>query len=174
MMLCNEFQHIRKNNKATFTVADMAAVAKASKSLQRVHDAPDLAWALIVCPALLADLAEAFEGVEDLNVFNDPKTTIRCQGEKLDCTSLIRECKLWKPSSAATSTSATSSIAPETEPDPVECIYETPLCKDGEFTASRLLAAFMDVMVTFYWVEKSWISDVGLYDAVIPPTVTMC
>lgn len=29
MMLCNEFQHIRKNNKATFPVADMAAVAKA-------------------------------------------------------------------------------------------------------------------------------------------------
>jgi hypothetical protein len=174
MMLCNEFQYIRKHNRATFTVADMVAVAKASKSLRRVHDAPDLAWALIVCPALLSDLAEAFEVVEDLNVFNDPNTTIRCQGGKLNCTSLLRKCKVRKPSSPAISTSATSSIIPETEPDPVECIYETPLCKDGEFTASRLLAAFMDVMVTCYWIEKRWISDVGMYDAAIPPTITMC
>jgi hypothetical protein len=33
MVLCNEFQHIRMHNKATYTVDDMAAIAKASQSV---------------------------------------------------------------------------------------------------------------------------------------------
>jgi hypothetical protein len=52
--------------------------------------------------------------------------------------------------------------------------YKTPLCADGHYTDWQLLAAFTDLMVTYFGLRKTWISDVGVYDHVIPQTTTMC
>ncbi len=180
MMLCNEFQHIRIHNRATFTVADMVAVAKASRSLRDVHQAPDLTWALIICPELFAHLAQAFEDVQNLGAFDHSEKTVRCRGGNLDCTNLMKDCEVrLVPAKATapetTSSSSSPSIGPEKEKDSTaEKTYNIPLCGDGEFSGSQLLAAFLEVMVTYYWTEKLWISDVGLYDTAIPPTITMC
>ncbi len=180
MMLCNEFQHIRMHKRATFTVADMVAVAKASRSLREVHQAPDLTWALLVCPELFAHLAQAFESVQNLGAFDHSRKPVSCRGGNLDCTNLMEDCegRLVAPKPTAPETSSDSSspsIHPEKEKtSTTERKYNIPLCGDGDFSGSQLLAAFLEVMVTYYWIEKLWISDVGLYDTVIPPTITMC
>ncbi|KAK4450135.1 hypothetical protein QBC34DRAFT_325009 [Podospora aff. communis PSN243] len=159
MMLCNEFQYIRKHNRATYTVGDMVAVAKASRSLRNLHQAPDLTWALLICPDLFNDLAHAFEAMTDLSAFNDSLSKpVRCQGGELDCAELMERC----------------AVSDALDEKPASKSYKTPLCGDGEYSGSQMLAAFMDVLMTYYWTEKSWISDVGLYDTVIPPTITMC
>lgn len=173
MMLCNAFQRIRTHNRAMFTVRDMVAVAKASQSLRQVYSTPDLAWALLVCPKLCADLAEAFEDFQDPSLFGNSNTTVRCQGGRLDCTGLLTECGAQRRTTRRSSTSGSTTLIELPRADG-EYVYDIPLCADGEFSASELLAAFMDVMVRFYWVDKRWISDVGLYDGVIPPTITMC
>ena len=178
MLLCNEFQHIRTHHRATFTVSDMVAVAKASRSLRDVHKAPDLSWAFLICPELFTDFAQAFESLEDLSVFDDSKKTVRCKGGELDCTDLMKGCTAVQVSKNTTSATASSdsnsnSTSTDEKKDSTN-IYKIPLCGDGHFSGSQLLAAFMDVLVTYYWIEKSWISNIGLYDATIPLTITMC
>lgn len=51
--------------------------------------------------------------------------------------------------------------------------YSVPLCADGECSSVQIVAAFVDVWLTFYWLEKKWISDVNMYSAAIPLTVMM-
>ncbi|KAI0895206.1 hypothetical protein F4806DRAFT_503188 [Annulohypoxylon nitens] len=64
MCLCNEFQHIRKHNRAVFTIADMVVIYKASELLFKIIEKEtDLRWAMLACPELLYDLAEAFAGM---------------------------------------------------------------------------------------------------------------
>ncbi|KAI1352376.1 hypothetical protein F5Y01DRAFT_279958 [Xylaria sp. FL0043] len=52
--------------------------------------------------------------------------------------------------------------------------YEVPLCPDNQFSGRQVLASFLDVMITYFWIEKSWTTDVELYDHVIAQTITMC
>lgn len=157
MLLCNEFQYIRKHHRATFTVADMVVIAKASCSLRKkLSTPPDLSWAMLVCPQLFSDLAQAFEDLPHLDGLDTIKAN--CQGGILDCTELMRD----------SGSSANAKTAPG------KTTYNIPLCSDGDFTGNQVLAAFMDVLITYFWIEKKWISDVGLYDAVIPATITMC
>lgn len=53
-------------------------------------------------------------------------------------------------------------------------IYDVPLIKSGSFTEAQLLVAFVDVFLTYFWIENSWISNVGRYDTTMPQSVTMC
>lgn len=45
---------------------------------------------------------------------------------------------------------------------------------DDNFSSKQVLAAFVHVFLTYFWIEKKWISDVKAYDATIPQSVTMC
>jgi hypothetical protein len=137
----------------------MVAGAKASRSLCDLRQAPDLTRVLLICPDLFNDLAHAFEAMTYLSAFDDSLSKpVRYQGGDLECAKLIERC-------------AASDISNE---KPMSKSYKTPLCGDGEYSGSQMLAASMDVLVTYYWTEKRWVSDVGLYDDVIPPTITMC
>ena len=53
-------------------------------------------------------------------------------------------------------------------------IYQNlPLVDDQQFSNLGVLAAFLDVVLCYYWIRTAWISDVGRYDTTIPQTVTM-
>ncbi|KAJ2970470.1 hypothetical protein NUW58_g9685 [Xylaria curta] len=175
MMLCNKFQHIRTQSHGYFTVEDMIAVAKASKSLR---SASDLTWAMLVSPDLFNDLARAF---------GDPKTwdllraTVTCRSHVLDCTDLMKRCGIARKKGAKYATMAgnTNGNGTGTTPAAADSTteimnYEVPLCPDNKFSGRQVLASFLDVMVTYFWTEKSWITNVELYDHVIPQTITMC
>jgi hypothetical protein len=141
MVLCNEFQHIRMHNKATCTVDDMVAIAKASQSVREVHRAPDLTWAILICPELFAHLAQVFESVQNLGAFDPLRKTVRCRGGNLDCTDLT-DCEatpaMPKPTTAdTTSDPSPPSINSEKEKDlTTERKYTIPLCGDGDFSGS--------------------------------------
>lgn len=157
MMLCNEFQHISSNGRGNFTISDMVVVAKTSYTLRATMRPPaDLFWAMVISPELYTDVAEAFE---KLLRFDSLDRMVRCENEVLDCTEILRDHIVRQNGDGTVRTAYT---------------YKTPLCANGQYTGWQLLAAFTDLMVTYLWFNKSWISDVGRYDNVIPQTVTMC
>lgn len=151
MLLCNELQALRFN--AYLSMDDTALLRKASYTLREsIPTKSDLVWAMFVCPQLYQDLAELFYEMESLDILG---TFVSCAGEVLDCSDLM---------------------APNQTEKLLETVwtYPVPLCGDGRFSGMELLAAFMDLTITGFWVSARWTSDVGLYDPVIPPTVTMC
>jgi hypothetical protein len=52
--------------------------------------------------------------------------------------------------------------------------YSVPLCPDSHFDGRDVLASFLDVMMTHFWTDKSWITNVELYEHVVPQTITTC
>ncbi|PUU83762.1 hypothetical protein B9Z19DRAFT_922272, partial [Tuber borchii] len=48
------------------------------------------------------------------------------------------------------------------------------LVKDGIFEGIQVVAALMDVFLNFLWIDRSWVTDVALYDTTMPQSVTMC
>ena len=130
-----------------------------SPSLSEVHQAPDLTWVILTCPELFAHLAQVFERVQDLGAFDPLRKTVRCRGGNLDCTDPM-DCEatpaMPKPTAAdTTSDPSPQSINSEKEKgSTTERKYKIPLCGDGDFSGSQLLAAFTEVMVTYYWIEK--------------------
>lgn len=152
MILCEEFQRIRVTGRAHFTINDMRILSAASASL-RVLISPknssgkDLIWAMIMSPRLFADLARRFGGVEVERVLG---LTVESKDGCLDCTKLK-----------------------DHNPD-FNGKYSVPLLDNGEFTGTQVLAAFLDVFLTFFWIDKCWGSAVALYDSTMPQTVTMC
>lgn len=144
MTLCNEFQHIKITSRAVFTIDDMGVISKASVSLRRIvsQEGLDLIWAIIVSPDLFTGLVEQMAQMEVEAVI---KTTVKCTGKTLDCTSLGLDKR-----------------------------YPVPLMDDGKFSGTQILAALMDVFLTYFWFESCWISDVAVYDATVPQSVIMC
>lgn len=148
MLLCNELQGFR--HTSFLSTDDTALLRKASYTLREtIRTHPDLVWAMLVCPQLYEDLAEFFYKMECLDVLG---TLVSCTGEVLDCSRLL------VPNQTVNSART----------------YTAPLCGEGRFSGTELLAAFMDLTITGFWVSIRWTSDVGMYDTVIPPTVTMC
>ncbi|KAK0753006.1 hypothetical protein B0T18DRAFT_451429 [Schizothecium vesticola] len=134
---------------------DVALFQKASYTLrEKGHAHPDLVWAIVVCPKLYEDLADFFHKMECLSALGN---FVSCTREVLDCTALM-----------AANQTEDSEVMDNTRE------YSIPLYEDGRFSSSELLAAFIDLTVTAFWVNKRWISSVWAYDPLIPSTVTMC
>ncbi|CAG2012404.1 unnamed protein product [Fusarium graminearum] len=168
--LCNTFQHFRLHGHAQYTIRDMVVIGKASKSLPKVDD---LVWSMLISPDLYKDFHRAFnnsvkelKGPERWNFLN---AEVTCSGGVLNCTALMRGCGISRDGETKY---ATTGSTPPAQADPMD--YAVPLCSDNTFTGSQVLASFLDVLVTHFWVEKSWITDVESYDHVIPQTITMC
>ncbi|KAL8387232.1 hypothetical protein RB595_010061 [Gaeumannomyces hyphopodioides] len=155
--LCNELQRKRKTGRIFCSVDDMRLLAKVSYALRRIISPPgldrgrDLSWAMICCPDLSRDIRDSLESVS-LRQYLGAK--VNCKDGLLDCASLPGM--------------ATPMNGRETTK------YRTPLVADGEYTGAQVLAALSDVFITFYWIDKRWITDVAVYDATIPQSVTMC
>lgn len=156
MILCNNLQETRKTAHAMYSVDDMRILAKASHSLKQIisssSNGKDLVWAMLYCPDLSRDIRKSL--TKD-NISQFAAATVRCQDGALNCTSL--------PGFGG-------------ELDAVEkpAKYQIPLVADGEYTGMQVLAALADVFITYYWIDKRWITDVTVYDFTIPQSVMMC
>lgn len=150
--LCNQFQHIKMETRVMFTIEDMVIISKASNSLRRIVTEPgmDIIWAMIMSPDLFSFLVERFAKMDVKDVL---KATVEYRGEVLDCTDLT---------------------ATLTNPGNPGKKFPVPLMSDGKFSGAQVLAAFVDVFLIYFWIDKCWISDVAVYDATIPQSVTMC
>ncbi|KAK1763630.1 hypothetical protein QBC33DRAFT_613519 [Phialemonium atrogriseum] len=170
MVLCNNFQHIRLHGRAHFTIGDMVVIGKASRSLPKVAD---LVWSMLISPDLFNDLNRAFN--RSIEEFKAPRgwdfldAEVSCSNGVLNCTDLMRSCGVSRDDDIKYATTAST---PPAQTDPMD--YTVPLCSNNTFQGSQVLASFLDVLVTHFWVEKSWITDVESYDHVIPQTITMC
>lgn len=168
--LCNTFQHFRLHGHAQYTIRDMLVIGKASKSLPKVDD---LVWSMLISPDLFKDLHRAFNNsVKELKAperWHFLNAEVNCSGGVLNCTTLMRGCGISRDGETKY---ATTGSTPPAQADPMD--YTVPLCSDNTFTGSQVLASFLDVLVTHFWVEKSWITNVESYDHVIPQTITMC
>lgn len=171
--LCNEMQARRRTARATFSVADMAVISKASACLQKqFHQLTHLSWALLVCPALFTDMRVRLKEIE----VNSLKTLLLSEFEiksevliSCELKSIAKESneKLKDDSESENSVRVTGRTGDE------ETDYIVPECPEGIFSGEQVVAAFFDVCLTFYWIEKKWVTDVSMYTAAIPPTVMM-
>ncbi|OCL12009.1 hypothetical protein AOQ84DRAFT_421518 [Glonium stellatum] len=156
MNLCNELQKTRKTARAVFSVDDMRLLAKASCALKPIISSQqndhgnDLVWAMLSCPELSSDLRKLLEAT-NLSEFLAAKA--KSENGILDCTSLPGM------------DHAVNEKAGK---------YNILLVRDGEFTGTQILAALSDVFVTYFWIEKKWVTDVVAYNHTIPQSVTMC
>jgi hypothetical protein len=158
MLLCNNFEEILSKGNADFTVNDMVIMAKAAHSLRKTMSTPpDLCWAMIICPKLFKDLAEFFENSFDVKSFDGK--VVKCSQEVLDCTEILKDALAQQDNDGSSGPTYT---------------YETPLCNDGSYTGWELLAAFTNLIITYDWFRKRWRSEVGVYDHVIPQSITFC
>jgi len=140
-----------------FPPGNIALPQKASYTLQEKGCVqPNLVWEMLVCPALYEDLADFFHEMKCLGALGN---FVSCTSEVPDCTALMA-----------------ASQKEDSEPAAIDNTrkYLVPLCEDGRFFSAELLAAFIDLIITAFWVEKRWPSNVRAYDVLIPPTVTMC
>ncbi|KAK1836438.1 hypothetical protein QBC39DRAFT_247870 [Podospora conica] len=169
MVLCNNFQSIRQHGSAHFTIGDMRLIRKASGYLPKEAD---LVWAMLISPDLFRDLERAFNRTAEK--FKAPggwdflAVDVECTGSVLDCTDLMKSCGVSKDPDVKYATAASN---PPAATDPMD--YKVPLCSDRTYKGSQVLASFLDVMITHFWIEKRWITDVEYYDHVIPQTVTI-
>lgn len=170
--LCNEMQAKRRKARATFSVKDMTIISGASKCLQRRASSPHLFWALLVCPALFTDLRTRLGGLDATNLGLLLSSDFRIEKEVLVCRELAEAAK---ESNEKINDDADSDINAEatgrTGDEGTD--YMVPECPNETFTGAQLIAAFFDVCLTFYWIEKGWLTDVCMYIAAIPPTIMM-
>ncbi|KAF8252467.1 hypothetical protein K440DRAFT_536560 [Wilcoxina mikolae CBS 423.85] len=161
----NKLEHVFPKTELTdwrtvFTINDMRIISKASVSLRRiVSSSPhaqgmDLVWAMIASPELFSDLVQRFGKIKAQSMQNMLDATVLSRDGWVDCKSLTDA---------------------DLDPD-LNLVgrYEVPLISEGDFSGTQILAAFLDVFLTFFWMERKWISNVSMYDTTIPQSVTMC
>lgn len=154
--LINEMQRLWKSIQREFSVEDVAVVSQASITVRRLikPENADLGWALLVCPKLFRRLAKFLSKAEgsDLQIFLN--TTIEIEKENVNGAGFESNLRLGDAKEE-------------------DATYAVPLCRDGTFTAVELTAAFMDLWLTFYWIEMKWTTNVHIYGGSIPPTILM-
>jgi len=156
MNLCNELQRTRRTARAVFSVDDMRLLAKASFSLKSIistrpnDNGEDLVWAMLSCPELSSDMREYFKNSGNTAEFLTATAT--SSNGILDCSHLF------------ITSSSNEKVG----------MYNIPLLRDGVFTGSQLLAALSDVFITYFWLEKKWLTDVAAYDTTMPQSVAFC
>lgn len=175
---CNNLRHLRKKARTTFSVEDMHLIAKASGRLQKPIGASgaDLDWALLVCPDLFLHLRTHFTKSTGPKL----KAFLACELEigdgAIKCVKLEGvqnggqngDQDVEKPA-AGDSDNAKGSPKEFS----IDSKYDVPLFADVKFTGTHVLAAFPDVCLTFYWMEKRWVTDVHMDTGTIPPMVMM-
>ncbi|RSL58859.1 hypothetical protein CEP54_007558 [Fusarium duplospermum] len=164
MMLCNELQATRKTARACFSVADMRLLAKAVSVLRDGFLTPntgnqnkgslDLIWAMLSCDKLSRSILKA---VKTAPVAEFLTTKVTCKAEMLDCEALGQ-------------VAAKGGEKIESE----DWKFSVPLVADGEFTGEQVVAALAVTFITYYWIDKKWITDVAVYNNTIPQSVLMC
>ncbi|KAF1833155.1 hypothetical protein BDW02DRAFT_570352 [Decorospora gaudefroyi] len=170
--LCKEMQVKRRKARATFSIKDMTIISRASERLQRHPSSPDLFWALLVCPALFTDLRTRLGSLDATTLKLLLVSDLRIEKEVLVCPELADVAKESNENVKDDADSDVDAVVTgRTGDGGVD--YVVPECLDGAFTGARLVAAFLDVCLTFYWIEKMWLSDVCMYTAAIPSTVMM-
>lgn len=160
MILCNNLQSTRKTSYAVFSVNDMRILAKASHSLKPIisgnratsSEGRDLIWAMLHCPDLSRRVCETLSR-EDSSISQFIEARVQCNNGVLNCASL-------------------PGLGDPFDKKPAE--FSTPLVEDGEYTGLQVLAALADVFITYYWIDKKWMTDVAVYDWTIPQNVIMC
>jgi len=134
---------------------------------------------MLVCPKLFSGVAGRVRKMSTSDIKTTLKTLVKIQNEKLDCSALMGSDTVDSEKALVDTTTVERAENGETsddlsdDEDEDNHVYPVPLCADGEFSTAQLVAAFVDVCLTFYWLEKKWITDVSMYSAAIPPTVMM-
>ncbi|KAI5814627.1 hypothetical protein BZA77DRAFT_283384 [Pyronema omphalodes] len=165
MSLCNELQRIKKTCRSILSFEDLRIISQASKSVRKIVSTTnnmasspiDLIWAMIYSPELLNDVSKRFE-FQDLapEYIFEKSFTAKIKNGCIDCTALTSKEK-----------DLSSALG-------LKGCYDIPLLADGEYEGQQVLAAFLDVLLTYFWINKKWISNVALYDLTVPQSVTMC
>jgi hypothetical protein len=109
----------------------------------------DLIWAITTSPDVFSDLVARFGRMEVPQVLTDTAYATSCGGV-LNCNRLP---------------GGDVQLAGE---------YKVHLMPDGTFSGVQVLAAFLDVFLTYFWIDGGYPSNTYLYDASIPQSVTMC
>jgi hypothetical protein len=177
--LCNEMQQKRRKARVIFSVNDMGIISKASLCLQKNANASDqLFWSLLVCPALFQDVMERLKGIDagSLKLLLD--CGIQIKNEVLVCPELTQVAKKSnEEANEKANDDDRSEVSIEVDRQgrtgDGEVDYAVPECAEGDFSGMDMVGAFLNVCLTFFWIEKRWISDVSIYTAAIPPTVMM-
>ena len=150
--LINNFQLIKSTSRAMFTTADMVLISRASVSLRGLigPKGMDLVWAILASPELFNHL-----------FYHITNTTMKdLLGSSLTC------------ESGRFNLSLMNCSEPEARQDTDGIKVE--LVEDGTFGGIQVAAALMDVFLNFFWIDRSWVTDVGLYDTTMPQSVIMC
>ena len=150
--LINNFQLIKSTSRVMFTTADMVLISRASVSLRRLIGLKgmDLVWAILASPELFDHL---FHCITDRTMKDLRDSKLTCESGWFDFT--LKRCS--KP-----------------EARPAEGGIKVELVEDGTFEGIQVVAALMDVFLNFFWIDRSWVTDVALYDTTMPQSVTMC
>ncbi|PUU83763.1 hypothetical protein B9Z19DRAFT_1104911 [Tuber borchii] len=150
--LINNFQLIKSTSRAMFTTADMVLISRASVSLRRLigSGGKDLIWAILASPELF-----------DRLLYHITNTTMKDLLDfSLTCKSGRFDLKLVKCSEPEAGQAADG--------------IKVELVEDGTFEGIQVVAALMDVFLNLFWIDRSWVTDVALYDTTMPQSVTMC
>ena len=148
----------------------MILISKVSMALEANYLAPNggehLMWAMVTCPKLFIFILELF-GKNRIQDVLAAKLVVHTNAADpcgfVDCTELAR-------------------LGAAPAADHPDAIFRVPLMRGAgqadakDYAGNIILAAFLELIITFYWVQKSsrWITDVHMYDSTIPQTVTMC
>ena len=147
--LINDF---KTASRTMFTIADMVLVSRASVSLRRLikPEGKDLIWAILASPELF-----------DRLLYHITNTTMKeLLDFRLTCKSGRFDLTLVKCSEPEAGQAADG--------------IKVELVEDGTFGGIQVVAALMDVFLNFFWIDRSWATDVALYDTTMPQSVTMC
>jgi hypothetical protein len=168
MELCNDLQRTRKTARAHFSVPDMQLIAKAASSLRTEFLQPrentqtlDLVWALIYSRQVVRAVLRALSKAPMARFLETP---VFCKNNKLDLVGLLGDALHDEMEEKQN----------DDEENQIPGHYHIPHLDDGNFTGEDILAALALVFLTYFWIDKSWITDTSHYDATIPHSVLMC
>jgi hypothetical protein len=148
--------HDDTTRRGHFTIEDLSIIAKASANLRKIltdsrtpkapeSSGSDFTWALLVNTNLASGIISGLTRVE-LGDLMAPGPIAEYRNGKFECRKLLDEEQ-----------------------------HTIPLMQEGcEYSGPQILAAVLDVFLTYFWVKKQWISNVSQYDSSIPYTIYMC
>ncbi|PWW74553.1 hypothetical protein C7212DRAFT_283057 [Tuber magnatum] len=146
------FSRTRNTSYAMLTIGDLLLISKASVSLRGLigHNGMDLVWAILASPELFSHLDDCIACTQMQDLLD---STLTCESGRFDFTQMKYSDQ-------------------EARQAPGE--IEVELVGDSAFEGIQIVAAFVDVFLNFFWIDRGWITDIALYDITMPQSVTMC
>ena len=170
--LINSFQRIKSTSCPMFTTADMVLISRASVSLRGLIrcEGMDLVWAILASPELFDHLFNlvTHTAMEDLL-----DSRLACESGRFN---LILT-KGSDPEARLAPSGVKGELVRDGTFESIQLVQggiKVELVKDGTFEGIQVVAALMDVFLNFFWIDRSWVTDVALYDTKVPQSVTMC